>query len=71
MPTVFALILRALPIDITVARSVLVSASCPIAVAATLFANKYNSDAPYSSQVVSISTILSVITIPIIFLILS
>ena len=70
IPIVFALFLRILGINETVSSAVLVSASCPIAVAATLFANKYNSDAPYSSQVVSVSTILSVITIPLIFLIL-
>jgi len=70
VPVLFALILKVLPIDETVARSAIISAACPIAVAATLFANKFNSDAPYSSQVVSISTILSVITIPLVFLIL-
>ncbi len=70
IPALFALFLKMLGIDETVSGAVLVTASCPVAVAATLFANKFGSDAPYSSQVVSISTILSVITIPLVFLIL-
>ena len=70
IPVVVALVLRILGIDKTVSSAVLVTASCPVAVVTTLFANKYNSDAPYSSQIVSISTILSIITIPLVFLIL-
>ncbi len=70
IPALFAILLKMLGVDKTVASAVLVTASCPIAVAATLFANKFDSDAPYSSQVVSISTILSIITIPLVFLIL-
>lgn len=53
-----------LRLDPTVAKAVLISSACPTAAVTTLFATKYNLDADYSSQIVSVSTLLCVVTIP-------
>jgi len=58
-----AVIIRLEP---SVAKAVLISSACPTAAVTTLFATKYNLDADYSSQLVSVTTLLSVITIPLI-----
>ncbi len=70
VPVIFVFVLKALPIDSVVAKSVLISASCPTAVAATLFANKFGQDAAYASETVSLTTIFSVVTIPLVSLLL-
>ncbi len=58
-------------LDPTVAKAVLISSACPTAAVTTLFATKYNLDADYSSRIVSISTLLSVVTIPLITILCS
>lgn len=46
----------------------LICASCPVATIATLFASKYDLDAGYASEIVSISTLLSILTIPLVMM---
>ena len=70
IPAVFLVILKFINIDDTVAKAILISASCPVATAATLFANRYESDARFASEVVAITTLFSVITIPLVVLFL-
>jgi len=55
-----------LKIDTTVAQAVMISSACPTATVTTLFAARYNNNAEYSAQVVSVTTLLSIITIPLI-----
>ncbi len=57
-----------LDIHIDVTTSILIMASAPVATSATMFAEKYDCDAAYVSKVVAISTILSIVTMPLISL---
>lgn len=52
----------------TVAQAVMISTACPTAAVATLFANRFHLDADYSSEIVSVSTLLSIVTIPLIMI---
>ena len=58
-----------LPIDTSVKMSILIPAACPAAAASALYATKYNKDADYACEVVSVSTLVSIITIPLIIII--
>ena len=60
-----------LRLDHTVAKAVLISSACPTAAVTTLCATQFDLDADYSSQIVSITTLLSVITIPLLTIIAS
>lgn len=66
IPLIAIGIAKLLRMDETVAQAVLISASCPSAAVSTLFAHRYHLDADYSSEIVSVSTLLSVVTIPLI-----
>ena len=68
IPLISIGIAKLLQLDNTVAQAVLISSACPTAAVSTLFAHKYHLDADYSSEIVSVSTILSILTIPIIIL---
>lgn len=46
------------------AQTVMIGAACPSATVTALFAEKYELDTGYASEIVSVSTILSVITVP-------
>lgn len=43
-----------------------ISTSAPVAAAVTMFSNKYNADTPLSASITSISTIISIVTMPVI-----
>ncbi|MDD4688714.1 MAG: AEC family transporter [Eubacteriales bacterium] len=58
-------------LDPEVAKAVLISSACPTAAVTTLFATKFGLDADYSSQLVSITTLLSIVTIPAVVLLCS
>ena len=49
-----------------VALTALILAATPSATSATMFAEKYNCDAPYTSRLVIVSTLLSIFTMPLI-----
>ena len=55
-----------LPISDTVALVIAIMASAPAATSATMFAEKYDCDAPYVSRLVTVSTILCIATMPLI-----
>jgi len=57
-----------LDIHIDVITSTLIMAAAPVATSATMFAEKYDCDSAYVSKVVAVSTILSIITMPLISL---
>ncbi len=57
--------------DGVVLTVILLSAATPAATATTMFAEKYDGDSVYASQLVSISTVLSLITMPTVALLLN
>lgn len=59
---------KVLGLNETVAQAVMISAACPTAAVSTLFANRFHLDADYSSEIVSVSTLLSIFTIPLIMM---
>ena len=67
-PIIAILLAKVMHLDETVATAVLISAACPTATVTTLFAAKFGLDAGYASEIVSFTTVLSVITIPLIML---
>ncbi|MBQ8414333.1 MAG: AEC family transporter [Clostridia bacterium] len=56
------------PIDPAVEMVIVILAAAPAATSATMFAEKYDCDSVYVSRLVTISTLLSIITIPLILL---
>ncbi len=68
IPLISIGIAKLLPMDQTVAQAVMISTACPSAAVSALFAKKYHLDADYASEIVSVSTLLSIITIPLIIL---
>jgi len=67
-PVLAIIILLVSGLDRTAATAVLISVSCPIATVTPLFATKFGLDAEYASELVSVSTLLSIITIPLIMM---
>lgn len=57
------------PVNSLIAQAVLIPAACPVAGVTALFAAKYGSDATYASELVAITTLFSIITLPIIMVI--
>lgn len=68
IPIISVLLARILPIESVVAKAVLISAACPTASVSALLAGKYNLDSAYATEIVSVTTIISIITIPLILL---
>ncbi len=56
------------PIDPAVEMVIVILAAAPAATSATMFAEKYDCDSVYVSRLVTVSTLLSIITIPLILL---
>ncbi|MBO5099422.1 MAG: AEC family transporter [Clostridia bacterium] len=69
IPLLAVFILSLLKIDPGVSKAVLICAACPVATVTSLFATKYDLDSVYASETVAISTIISILTIPLIIII--
>ncbi len=54
------------PLNPTLSLSVLIPAACPSAAIAALFSTKYGNDAGYATEIVAVTTLLSIATIPLI-----
>ena len=65
IPFISIFILWILKIDADIAKTVLICAACPVATVTSLFAAKFGLDSIYASETVAVSTVLSIITIPI------
>ncbi len=65
------LTLAGLPIGITVTTVILITASTPSATATSMFAEKYDCDAVYAGKLVACSTLLSIVTMPLVSLLLN
>ena len=72
LPTVTVLAVRllslVLPISETVAFVIAITSSAPAATSSTMFAEKYDCDAGYVSRLVAVSTLLCIVTMPLIVL---
>lgn len=64
--SMWALSLIGLPIDEVTRTVVIILASAPAASSATMFAEKYDCDATYTSRIVLVSTLLSIGTMPLV-----
>lgn len=58
-------------INTDVTMSILIMASAPAATATTMFAERYDADAAYASKIVTVSTLLSLVTMPIVSLLIA
>jgi len=67
IPTAVVLCLSLIPFEENLVLIPIVTAACPIAAACPMFAVLYDKDAAYSSQIFAVSTLLSIVTIPLIF----
>lgn len=66
IPLVVLLVLSVIPADLMITYPILIASSCPSATVGTMMAIRFNRNYTYSSEIVSVSTILSMFTIPII-----
>lgn len=66
IPGATLLILWLLPVDATIALTVLTAASAPVGANVAVYAQVYGEDYPYACQTVALSTILSVASMPVI-----
>lgn len=66
LPLITVLIMAALSIDTEVAVTIALSASCPCAAISAIFAAQFDKDSAYASAVVALSTLLSLVTLPIV-----
>ena len=57
-----------LPVSYAVEMVIVIMAAAPAASSATMFAEKYDCDAAYVSRLVTVSTLLSIVTMPLILL---
>ena len=67
-PVAVILIFKVIGTDSFVATTLVLSAACPAAAISAIFAERFNFDTGYPSQIVSVTTLLSMITLPIVSL---
>ena len=66
IPIITIILAKVMKLDPVAARATIICAACPTASVTALFAAKYDLDAGYATQLVSVITLMSVITIPIV-----
>lgn len=71
IPLAFVLLVRCLPIAEEVRVTATITACCPFAATLTAFSFKFDRDANYASQLSTVSTLISLITIPMYLLLYS
>lgn len=64
-PLATALLFSAMRIESFLATTLVLTAACPAAAIAPIFAEKFDMDTGYPSQIVSVTTLLSVLTLPV------
>lgn len=69
VPLMTVVILAAAPAARIVELAVLIAAACPAGAMTTMFALQYNRDSNYASELFTITTVLSLLTIPLVVLI--
>ena len=68
LPVLTIFIIKLFNIESIISMPLILASASPVAAVATLFAVRYSLDSEYSTQAVSFSTLLSVITIPVIMM---
>ncbi|MFT4107524.1 MAG: AEC family transporter [Lacrimispora sp.] len=68
VPFITLLLLMAVKVDRTIAITVLTASACPSAATSIMFALQYNKNSRYASELMAVTTILSLITIPVVML---
>ncbi len=66
LPILFVLLTAKLPIPILIKSTIAFAMACPTATTGTMFAIRYDKDSEYMAEIFSITTILSIFTIPIV-----
>ncbi len=66
MPIAAALLFALLGVDEMLATALILPAACPSAAVGALFAEKFGMDTGYPSQIVSVSTVMSLATLPLV-----
>lgn len=66
LPIVFILLMQKIPIPMLIKSTVAVAMACPTATTGTMFAIRYDKDFEYMAEIFSITTVLSIFTIPIV-----
>jgi predicted permease len=64
VPLLILLVLTSFPMDQTLAISVMICASAPVAATTTMFSEKFDADTDVSVTLVSLSTVCSLLTMP-------
>lgn len=65
IPVLFTLCIRWLPIDETVKITAILNSACPTAAYGTILAVRYQRDEQYAVELFAVTTILSIVTIPV------
>ena len=68
VPAMMLVVLRLLPADGTIELTNLIATACPVGASCLLFATRFGQDSRYASQVTAVSTLFSLLTIPLIVL---
>lgn len=68
IPVLAVAALKAFHIDQMITTTMIVSTACPTAASGTLFALRYHKNAVYASEIFGMTTLLSVVTIPLVVL---
>lgn len=66
IPLTTVLLFKLLPIPRTIMLTNIIATACPSAITVILFSSRYNKDSTYASKSVAISTIFSLVTIPVV-----
>ena len=66
LPMLFVVLTAKLPIPILIKSTIAFAMACPTATTGTMFAIRYDKDPEYMAEIFSITTILSIFTIPIV-----
>ncbi len=69
IPAIFVIILLVLRLDLTLKLTMLICAACPTAANTMLFANRFGGDEQIASHIFTVTTLLSVVTMPFIVLV--
>jgi predicted permease len=68
IPAVAAVLLTRLPLDPQLVLISVITVSCPCAAACPMLAVLYDQNASYASQMFAVTTLFSIVTIPLIFM---
>lgn len=68
IPVLTIILAKIMGLDPVAAKATIICAACPTASVAALFAAKYDLDAGYATQLVSVITLISIVTIPLVMM---